>query len=90
MGIVSLFFLLIWGGACYSLWRLLHLPSRPIEHFVCTMHRSTYPPHAEDWTITHHIRLLRGLLWLLFGMSSFATCVGLIGAIAAIGVMFIH
>jgi hypothetical protein len=43
MGIVSFFFLVMWGGACYGIWKLLHLPSKPIEHFVCSVYRSTYP-----------------------------------------------
>lgn len=90
MAIVSFFFLLVWGGACYGIWKLLHLPSKPIEHFVCSVHRSTYPPHPEDWTITHYIRVFRGLLWLLFGMSSFAGFLGFMGMIAAIGAMFTH
>ena len=90
MGIVNLFFLVMWGGAGYGIWKLLHLPSKPLEHFVCSIYRSTYPPHPEDWTITHRIRMLRGLLWLLFAMSSLVAFLGIIGVIAAIGVMFTH
>jgi hypothetical protein len=78
------------GGASYGIWKVLHLPSKPIEHFVCSVYRSTYPAHPEDWTITHRIRIFRGLLWLLFAISSFSALLGFIGAIAAIGLMFAH
>jgi hypothetical protein len=90
MAILSLFFLCMWGAACYGFWKLLHLPSKPIEHFVCAMRRSTYPPHPEDWTVTHYIRMLRGLVWLLFVMSAFAFVVAFIGIIAGIGVLLTH
>ena len=90
MGIVTIFFLLLWGGACYGLWKLLHTPAKPIEHFVCSVYRSTYPPHPEDWAITHRIRVFRGLLWLLFGITAFSAFLSIVGVLAAIGLMFTH
>ncbi len=90
MGFMSLLFFAMWGGACYGLWKLLHLPSKPIEHLICSLYRSTYPPHPEDWVITHKIRVFRALLWLLLGMSSLAACFGLVGVVAAVGLLFVH
>ena len=90
MALLSLFFLAMWGGAAYGIWRLLHAPSKPIEHFVCVVRRNTYPPHPEDWTVTHYIRMFRGLLWLFLVMSSFAAVAAGVGVIASIGVMFTH
>lgn len=90
MGFVNFLFFVAMGGVSWGIWKLLHLPSKPIEHFVCSVYRSTYPPHPEDWTIPHYIRVLRGLLWLLFAISAFSATLGLIGVIAAIGVMFAH
>jgi len=84
------FALLMFGGICYGIWTLLHLRSKPIAHFVCFVYRSTYPPHPEDWAITHHIRVFRGLLWIVFGLSAFVGLIGFIGVIAALGLVFTH
>lgn len=82
--------LLFFGGMWYGVWKLLHLKSGPIEHFVCFVYRSTYPPHPEDWAITHHIRLFRGMIWIVFGINSLVLFFISIGVIAAIGTMFAH
>ena len=87
---VNLLFFLIMAGASYGIWKLLHSPSKPIEHFFCTMHRSTYPPHPEDWVVSHYIRVVRGLLWVVFGISSFSALIGFLGVLAAISLRLAH
>ena len=84
------FALFMFGGIGYGIWALLHLPSKPIEHFVCFVYRSTYPPHPEDWAITHHIRVFRGLLWIVFGLSAFVVFIELIGVVATLGLISTH
>jgi hypothetical protein len=84
------FVLFMCGGMCYGIWRLLHLPSKPIEHFVCLVYRSTYPPHPEDWAITHHIRVFRGLFWIIFGINALLVFVFCAGVIAVLGTSFTH
>jgi hypothetical protein len=86
----NLFFFVIMAAASYGIWKVLRLPSKPIEHFFCSMYRSTYPPHPEDWAVTHNIRLVRGLLWMLCGISAFSALLGFLGIIAAIGLRFTH
>jgi hypothetical protein len=90
MGLGNFLFFAIMAGVSYGIWKLLHLPSKPIEHIFCSMYRSTCPPHPEDWAVTHNIRIVRGLLWVLFGISSISALLGLLGVIAAIGVRLTH
>ena len=88
---MGIFALLVFGPTAWGLWKLLHLQSKPIEHFVCFVHRSSYPPHSEDWVITHQIRVFRGLLWTLFVLNALVMFFFFVTGIAAMGgVMFGH
>lgn len=74
------FFLVLFGTVAWWTGKLLFDPRKRVHHLLCRMHRSPYPPHPEDWVITHHIRLV------LFVIGTFfvSALIGLIGSLAGL------
>jgi hypothetical protein len=70
----------LFGSATWFLGGLLFDRRKRVQHFICRLHRSPYPPHPEDWVITNHIRTLQFFIIVLL----FSSCVGLVGSLAAL------
>ena len=70
----------LFGSATWFLGGLLFDRRKRLQHFICRLHRSPYPPHPEDWVITNHIRTLQFFVIVLL----FSSCVGLVGSLAAL------
>lgn len=78
--LAALITLLLFGSGAWFLVGLLFDGRKRVHRFVCRLHRSPYPPHPEDWVITHHIRLVL----VLIGLVLFSSVVGVIGSLAGL------
>lgn len=74
------FLLVVFAMGAWWLGGLLFDRRKRVHHFVCRLHRSSYPPHPEDWVITHHIRIMLVLIGLFF----FSAMVGVVGTMAGL------
>ena len=78
--VLALIMLSMFGSALWFTVGLLFDSRKRVHHLVCRLHRSPYPPHPEDWAITHRIRMVL----FLIGLFSFSLLVGVLGSLAGL------
>jgi hypothetical protein len=84
--IVSIIMLSIFGSAAWFLWGLLFDRRKRVHHLMCRLYHSPYPPHPEDWAITHYTRLVLFLIGLLL----FSSLVGVVGSLAGLALAILR
>jgi hypothetical protein len=84
--VAALVMLSLFGSAAWFLGGLLFDRRKRLHHFICRLHRSTYPPHPEDWVIPNRIRMLQ----VLIGLLLFSSLVGVLGSLAGLALAFMR
>lgn len=78
--------LVLFATAAWWMATLLFDRRKRVHHLICRLHRSPYPPHPEDWLITHHIRIAL----VLIGSFLFFALIGAIGSGAGLALAILR